>query len=594
MGGGRDPRAAGGGSLRRAAFAFAVILVALLAGPEPSRAATFTVTNLNDGGPGSLRQAIIDANTTPNAIGVPDRIEFAIAGVLTLGGDLEPVQESVVIDGTTAPGYANPVVMVSGAVNDCFLIEADDVTVTGLTIGDCNRGILVTGARAVITDNEIGVDLTGNAAALNIVGVEFGAAAADAVVAGNVVSASSTRGILVASDGIDITGNLIGLGRDGTTDLGNLFGIEFTLDATGGQVGGTAVGARNTISANGGSDEGAGIRVLGDGVTVAGHAIQGNYIGTDEGGTVARGNFVGIDVFDGVVTVGGSAAGETNVISGNIGDGIRVRCCLPVVITGNVIGLAADGGTAVGNLGDGIDLEGTGQTVGGVAAGAGNVISANGGAGVYATLASATVVEGNIVGSDATGTLALGNAGAGISFNSSDSVTIGGAVGNVIVDNDFGIFLQAANGASVSGNLIGTNAAGDQSLGNVSGIRLDGMADSDVAGNVVVSSQTAGIEIQGSDVRVHGNFVGTNEAIEPNLGNATGIAVLDGSSSIEIGVGVAGGGLPNRIFGNVGNGVSVLSAGIDPTGRLDPRQHDLQQRRAGRRSRRRRRHAERL
>ncbi|HET7719932.1 MAG TPA: hypothetical protein VFK43_08200, partial [Acidimicrobiales bacterium] len=365
------------GILRRAAFGLAVALLALLAGPEPSRAATFTVTNLSDSGPGSLRAAILAANATLNVGGVPDRIEFTVAGVITLVGALDPIQEAVVIDGTTAPGYADrPVVTVTGAgaLNDCVLVDADDVTITALSIGNCQRGVVVTGARVTLSGNHVGVDATGNVATLNLAaGIEFAAAAADGVVTGNVVSGNSSRGILVASDGIDITGNIIGLGRDGTTDLGNLFGIEFTAAAIGGQVGGTTAGARNIISANGGSDEGAGIRVLGDGVTIAAHLIEGNYVGTDQGGTAARGNFIGVEVFDSSLTIGGA-----NVISGNTGDGIRARCCLPVTITGNVIGLAAGGATALGNQGDGIDLDGAGHVVGGAAAGAGNVVSANG------------------------------------------------------------------------------------------------------------------------------------------------------------------------------------------------------------------------
>src|SRR3954447_8131984 len=91
--------------LAQAAFGVALMFVALLMDVPPSRAATFTVTNLNAGGAGSLNQAIIDANATANVGGVPDVIEFAVAGEIAVAEDLEPITESVIIDGFTAPGY---------------------------------------------------------------------------------------------------------------------------------------------------------------------------------------------------------------------------------------------------------------------------------------------------------------------------------------------------------------------------------------------------------------------------------------------------------------------------------------------------------
>ena len=71
--------------------------------------ATYTVTNTNDSGPGSLRQAIIDANATPNApADQPDGIHFNIPGLnvhtINILTRLPAVQESVTIDGYTQPG----------------------------------------------------------------------------------------------------------------------------------------------------------------------------------------------------------------------------------------------------------------------------------------------------------------------------------------------------------------------------------------------------------------------------------------------------------------------------------------------------------
>ena len=70
----------------------------------------FTVSNLNDQGAGSLRQAILNANCNPGA----DVINFDVAGTITLASALPTVTGNVNIDGTTAPGFAGtPVVEVN-------------------------------------------------------------------------------------------------------------------------------------------------------------------------------------------------------------------------------------------------------------------------------------------------------------------------------------------------------------------------------------------------------------------------------------------------------------------------------------------------
>ena len=51
---------------------------------SPAHAASFTVTNTGDSGPGSLRQALIDANIAPGA----DMISFAVAGTIVIDSPL--------------------------------------------------------------------------------------------------------------------------------------------------------------------------------------------------------------------------------------------------------------------------------------------------------------------------------------------------------------------------------------------------------------------------------------------------------------------------------------------------------------------------
>ena len=118
--------------------------------------------------------------------------------------------------------------------------------------------------------------------------------------------------------------------------------------------------------------------------------------------------------------MGGADYGCGNFIAGNVGNGIVLRgsAAISNSVQGNTIGVAADGLTALPNLGNGILLEDAStNTIGGSADGAGNLISANGqdgiqiGAGV-----SNVVVAGNRIGLTAGGDGALGNAGDGIAL----------------------------------------------------------------------------------------------------------------------------------------------------------------------------------
>src|SRR5436309_775386 len=135
--------------------------------------AVFTVTNTNDDGPGSLRQAILDANANPGL----DTINFNIgSGVQTInvgstiGVGLPAITDPVVIDGTTQPGYAgSPLIELNGTsvgLNQPGLyITAGSTTIKGLVINRFNsHGILLESAGGnIIAGNYIGTDVNGTA-----------------------------------------------------------------------------------------------------------------------------------------------------------------------------------------------------------------------------------------------------------------------------------------------------------------------------------------------------------------------------------------------------------------------------------------------
>ena len=173
---------------------------------------------------------------------------------------------------------------------------------------------------------------------------------------------------------------------DGSSDPPGSDGLVIQADAS--TVQGLAIGGF-TSSFDWYQDRGDAIRIEGD------HdAIRGDFLGTDATGTRALGNFIGIevggtkgpsnpyDVSAGVgEIIGGTAAGAGNLISGNLRDGLSIYG-IDCLVEGNFIGVDATGTGALGNQGDGVAISGTSDTIGGTAAGSGNVIAANRGDGV--------------------------------------------------------------------------------------------------------------------------------------------------------------------------------------------------------------------
>ena len=197
-------------------------------GEEPS----FVVTNTNDSGPGSLRQAMLDANAAEDA----NTITFAIPGAglqtISLASPLPAVVRPVTIDGTTQPREGtgtNPLVALDGSDAgegaDGFQLGGTDSTVKGLLIGGFpGSGISVTGERATIEGNWIGTDATGLKRVPNADGISI-FDAEETMIRGNVVSGNAGNGIEILNEGSPDFNfafqNLIGVGADGETPLGN-------------------------------------------------------------------------------------------------------------------------------------------------------------------------------------------------------------------------------------------------------------------------------------------------------------------------------------------------------------------------------------
>ena len=381
---------------RSLSFAFALLFAPIVPG---ALAATITVTTTADSGAGSLRQAILDSNASP---GVVDTIAFNITGAGCAG---------VPAVCTIKPATALPTV-------------ADPVIIDGYTQPGSSPNTLAIGDDAVLL-----VELDGSLTGVN--GIGFYVLANNTLIQGLVINRFAYTGIFIDGTGggtlggHTVRGNFIGTDPSGTLAAGcGIWGIF--LRAPDSNIGGPNPGDRNVISANGiATAFGTNVRLEGDfGADLTGSVVQGNYIGTDAAGTGSLGGGTGIAFFSGSdVAIGGTGAGEGNVISGNDQFGISLvssDCVTPVannVIQGNRIGVDASGTNALGNAEGGIYLgcAAHDNKIGGTGVGAGNVIAHNGvpaslvGAGIFFNSAAGT---GNSIRAN----LIHSNQGLGIAF----------------------------------------------------------------------------------------------------------------------------------------------------------------------------------
>jgi len=313
--------------------------LALLLGlaSAPLVAATFSVTNTNDSGADSLRQAILDANANPGT----DTIEFNIpgAGVHTITPltALPAATETVTIDGYTQPGSSvntdpiatNAVILIeidgsaAGPANGIQFVSHDGSLLRGVAINRFTAGVMINGGLTGCTVRGcfLGTDATGSTALPNTQGVASstpgtligGPAPADR----NLISGNSV-GISAGSNGGVIQGNLIGTDATGTLPVGNTDTGIVCVNGNGAGmlIGGPNPGESNVISGN--------LRgiYLEQPNTV--DVVQGNLIGTNAAGTGPLGNGVGIyENFGGFNSIiGGIGAGEANVIAYNSAQGI--------------------------------------------------------------------------------------------------------------------------------------------------------------------------------------------------------------------------------------------------------------------------------
>ena len=550
-------------------------------------AATFVVSNTSESGPGSLRQAILDANDYEG----PDTISFAIpgAGVQTISptNALPQVSEAVIIDGTTQSGFSGtPLIELAGhragtGANGLLLLSGNCV-VRGLAINRfAQSGIRIEGYGGnVIQGTFLGTDASGTVALGNVQfgvtvfnspGNRIGGAASGE---GNLLSGNTNSGLFISGSGATgnrVEGNRIGVSLDGRSALPNAANGVVISQAPGNWIGGTNLAAGNLISGNGQ----AGVYLSGTNTYAT--RIWQNTIGLAVSGTNALPNhWDGINL-DGCPANFVGAAGAGNVISGNSGSGVVVNgvTACSNVFQGNYVGTDVTGLRAVANLSSGILLKGTRYNqIGGTASGAGNLISGNATNGVFLADSNSwgNSVSGNMIGTDRTGSNAVPNVFNGVFITGQSNLVGGveGGAGNLISANQQnGIFIygSAAQGNVVCGNLIGTKVEGRSRRGNgIFGIYINQAPRNTIGGfvtaarNVVSANGSSGIQLVGEGTTgnvVAGNFIGTDITGQVALGNVDGVWIENAPGN-WIG-GTASGGR-NVISGNSESGVYVIGA----------------------------------
>ena len=504
----------------------------LAALPLEAETAAFTVTSTADSGAGSLRQAILGANASTTAA----EIMFAIPN--------------------TDPGFVDVDSSIPGgdADADVFRIQPlsalpaiDNVNGMAVTLDGTTQQML-TGDTSVFGPE---VELDGALASASVVGLYL---VSDGIaIRGLVINSFSSIGVFIDGSEARVAGNFIGTDATGTLDFGNGWnGIEVRNAAANVVIGGSVAADRNVISGNALF----GISSFG-GVTNL--QISGNYIGTSANGLQAiRNERAGITLANNVNTlIGGPTTKYRNIISGNGEQGIFATgsAVRNLMITSNYIGINATGDAAIPNGGNGdsqgirLEMGVSNVTIG--APGAGNVISGNLSNGIGDTFVQDLTIQSNFIGTDATGTFAIPNQGAGISFSDARNALIGGAdpsERNVISgnrspsNNGNGISLGGSD-LRVIGNYIGTDITGTIDIGNIGeGISVGNAVNVQIGGsnpgegNVVSANGRSGINLRNSDnVRVAGNFVGTSADGSQDLGNAgRGILAPHGSTDVLI------------------------------------------------------------
>jgi len=546
---------------------------------------------------GNLNQGIQCSGTSNVIIGnfINDNGEAGIVlhGVGTTGNQILGNFIGTDLSGEVAVGNRYGVVLMNGAsgnvIGGTHTTGACDDS-CNLISGNLEMGVLLQHVGTTenqILGNFIGTNISGTAAIPNNHGIAIGVSASDTQVGGtgtgegNLISGNTNMGVWISSaetTGNQVLGNTIGTDVAGVAPLPNYYGVYVTL-STNNQIGGATPGAGNLISGN--DFIGVALQVI----EAPGNTVAGNKIGSDASGTLAVPNYAGVSIAAASSnTIGGTASGSGNLISGNTYIGVSIEYTSTLnSLLGNLIGTDLAGSVALPNEGHGVSIGfgASNNTVGGSADGAGNLISGNGESGVQIQNKESigNRVLGNRIGTNLSGSGPLPNGGDGVSVIEARETIIGGVHTpwvcdgscNLISGNgEEGVHIQGksaditgqtrpapahhsvtgslADGQNnqVLGNFIGTDLSGSLAVPNENGVGLSNQAVGDVlggstpgAGNLVSGNRTDGIGVTDPGTtanRILGNRIGTTADGNAALANGrVGVSIISGAFGNTVG-----------------------------------------------------------
>lgn len=371
---------------------------------------------------GSLRYVIENSSATDTITFNTTTFPPSTPTTISLTGNLPSItQGNITIDASNAGVTING----DGVASDCLTIDSNDNEIKGLEITGCTSdGINITSG----TNNTIGGDNTVGSSTLG---------------EGNRVHGNGAHGIDINSNSNFVYGNYIG-NTDGLNSSENIRGVYIAGDNN--SIGGALDGQRNIISGNNMS----GIYVHS---TADSTVIKNNYIGVDATGDASLNNVFGVSIFGTNTTLGGSSAGERNIISGNSTYGIIATAGSDgVTVHGNIIGLSNAEDKAIQNgTGVRVSTGATNVSIGGVAAGEANVIAGNSSSGISVSSASAAIST-NYIGVNSSGTSFPHGAAVAISIG---GVSIVNLSGNLDIHGDITLSSGTLNLGSSSVYLAG-------------------------------------------------------------------------------------------------------------------------------------------
>jgi CSLREA domain-containing protein len=475
-------------------------------------------------------------------------------GVMLDGAD------NVTVDSNRIGRRANGNALGNGnAGNEFGIVASGDANGNAISFNQImanSNGIALNSAADLTTidANFIGIDGAATAGLGNTFDGVAAGGAPDTTISNNIVGNNGDNAIITAGPRAVIRGNSIGTVSSIPAPNG-AHGILVASNGGSATIGGPTQPDGNVIVGSGA----VGVKLEGSlGNNVLQNNTIGSSSTGDPLGDAARNDGGGVVVNKGPGNrIGTPGAG--NRISDNGNEGILVEDTLPAGaapsgtrIESNVIG--AGGGNAT----DGIEVDdgATGTVIG--APGAGNAVMSNGAHGIQVTGGTNTTVQANRVGVDDAGDSPRGNVDDGISVSSTPGTVVGGlgpGEGNVSAANgERGIDVEnGSDDTIVRGNLVGTNAAGTLAFPNDQGIRIEGdrvlVERNTIAGNV-----TEGIQLDDGDaIRAEGNNIGRTAGGAAMPNGAAGIDANNGVTGTVGGPGAAS----NTIASNLGDGVFV-------------------------------------